>query len=231
MENKSKKKYLIGALAVLLVAVCVGGTIAWLNSQSQKTNSFTVGSINNPTTPPGGGEDGDGSISGNLDEPSWVDNSKITPGTSVSKDPYVGLGKGSESAYVFVYIDNNTMSEDGKESADAPYFTLNPGWAATMQTNAAEEIQNAYTGGLFMYSADGTNPTLLPAYADKDSWTSNPVFSTVTTPKAAEASDFADEPKIEVYSYVVVANSPQEALTAAVQWANHPTGPTTNVQP
>ena len=56
MEKNNNKKVLIGALAVLLVAVAVGGTIAWLNAQSKLTNSFTVGNITEPEKDPEGGD-------------------------------------------------------------------------------------------------------------------------------------------------------------------------------
>ena len=234
MEQKSKKKYFIAALAVLLVAVAVGGTIAWLNSASHLTNSFTVGDVNDPTTEPGNpGEPIDpnnpdnpqvDNLDGNLYEPSWVDNSKIMPGNSIAKDPYVGIGDGSESAYVFIYVDNNTMSQNGSEKDDAPYFVLNGNWAAVkdsdgtaLATNAVENSV-AYTSGLFMYSTDETSPVLLEGLVDKDNWTVNPIFSRVTTPKNAEASDFAESPTIDVKSYVIVTNSPAEATEAAIDW-------------
>lgn len=236
MEQKSKKKYFIAALAVLLVAVAVGGTIAWLNSQSGLTNSFTVGDVNNPTTEPGDpgqpidpehpDNPQDENLDGNLYEPNWVDDSKIMPGNSIVKDPYVGIGEGSESAYVFIYVDNNTMSQAGSEKDDAPYFVLNGNWAAvkdsdsTVLANSAVENPSAYTSGLFMYSTDSTNPVLLEGFADKDNWTVNPIFSEVKTPKNAVASDFAENPTIDVKSYVIVTNTPAEATTAAIAWYN-----------
>lgn len=236
MEQKSKKKYFIAALTVLLVAVAVGGTIAWLNSASHLTNSFTVGDINEPTTEPGKPDNpispDNPNLDGNLYEPNWdPDNAEIVPGTDVTKDPYVGIGKGSEDAYVFVYVKNSTMSAEGTEAADAPYFSLGNSWVATQSTVAGQETANTYTSGLFMYSTSSTEATKLTASETQDSWTAEPLFEKVTTPKGAEASDFAEKPTIEVYSYVIVANSADEALQAASAWANHPTGPTTTVEP
>lgn len=235
MQKSNKRKYLIGALAVLLVAVVVGGTVAWLNSQSGLTNSFTVGNVDNPTTEPGDPETPidpdnpdnpeDENLDGNLYEPSWVDDSKIMPGNSIAKDPYVGIGDGSESAYVFIYVENNTMSVTGTEKDDAPYFVLNGNWAVVsnegtpIATSAAENT-NAYTSGLFMYSTDGVDPVLLEGLADKDNWTVNPIFSAVTTPKDAEGSDFAENPTIDVKSYVIVTNTPADATKAAIDWYN-----------
>ena len=42
---KTKKKVLVVALAIALVAVAVGGTLAWFQDSDEVTNVFTVGSI------------------------------------------------------------------------------------------------------------------------------------------------------------------------------------------
>lgn len=220
MEKNNKKKFLIGALAVLLVAVAVGGTIAWLNAQSNLTNSFTVGQIEDPTTDPENPENPlpEGAvIDGNLYEPNWSNNSKLVPGDPVAKDPMVGLGKGSEDAYVFIYVDNNAAKEN--EAATAPYFTLNTGWAAVTGEAAESTAQSgAYTSGLFVYGT-ADNPTLLQANAEKDVWTTDSAFDTVTPPSTINADAFAETPTIEVYSYVVAADSGANALADAKAWA------------
>lgn len=236
MENTKGRKRTLAIIAVVvcLALAAVGGTIAWLNSQSNLTNSFTVGDVNDPTTEPGDPDeplpDDSTKVDGNLYEPNWVDESKILPGTQIAKDPYVGIGKGSEDAYVFVYVKNNTMSDSGSEASDAPYFTLNGNWAVVTDGGSpigdkASENLDAYTNGLFMYSADGINPVLLEGFDDKDNWTVNPLFSAVMTPEDANGADFAENPTIEVYSYVIVVTSPQEAVEAAIAWADDPTGP------
>ena len=40
-----KKKLMVTALAVALVAIAVGGTLAWFNDTDEVTNVFTVGSV------------------------------------------------------------------------------------------------------------------------------------------------------------------------------------------
>ena len=215
MEKNNKKKFLIGALAVLLVAVAVGGTIAWLNAQSKLTNSFTVGNITEPEKDPEGGDLPDDStkVDGNLYEPNWVDGAKLVPGDAVAKDPMVGLGKGSEDAYVFIYVDNNAAKEN--EAATAPYFTLNEGWAAVEAIKSTFN-EDAYIGGLFVYGAANA-PVLVDAEADRDVWT-NSAFSTVTPPSNINADAFDENPTIEVYSYVVAADTAENALADAKAW-------------
>ncbi|MGI6161623.1 MAG: TasA family protein [Christensenellales bacterium] len=84
-----KKKVLITVLAaVLLVALAVGGTLAWLTDTASVTNVFTLGDVK---------------IS--LDEENWVPNSKIVPGAEIAKDPVVTVEANSEECYVFVEID------------------------------------------------------------------------------------------------------------------------------
>ena len=50
--KRNKKPLLIGALAVLLVALVVGGTIAWMTAEDSKVNAFTVGTFNEPGKDP-----------------------------------------------------------------------------------------------------------------------------------------------------------------------------------
>lgn len=44
-QQKNRRNALIAALAVLVVALAVGGTIAWLTANDTLVNQFTVGSI------------------------------------------------------------------------------------------------------------------------------------------------------------------------------------------
>ena len=225
MEKNNNKKFLIGALAVLLVAVAVGGTIAWLNAQSNLTNSFTVGKIENPTTDPKDPDTpitGDENLSGNLYEPNWVDDSKLVPGTPVAKDPMVGVGAGSENAYVFIYVVNKAAAEGQTEADVAPYFTLDANWDVVEGEATATTFEGApedsYTSGLFVYGTEEAPRQLASVDSENDVWTSA-AFNTVTPPSNINADAFAEDPSIEVYSYVVAADSPANALADAKAWA------------
>ena len=137
-QNSGKKRNTAVVIALLLVCVlAIGGTIAYLTSHSQLTNIFTVGEIKpiDPTGPgpgPGGTtipeEDRKpdaGKLNGNLYEPSWKKDSKLMPNLQIDKDPYVGVGGGSEPCAVYVYV-RNTM----KNLHNYIYFTINEGWEA-----------------------------------------------------------------------------------------------------
>lgn len=232
-QKKNRRNAIIAALAVLVVALAVGGTIAWLTSESKLTNSFTVGGINDPDNRPDPNNpdnpsdnplepdsDDKDKLDGNLYESKWVNGSKLIAGDSVDKNPNVGVGKESEDSYVFLYVHNATMKNSGDTALYAPYFELNSNWAATNASAASTADSGAYVGGLFMYSGNGTDPSILAASDTTDSWTGE-AFSTVVTPDATTVEQIADNPTITVYSYVYSAENTtaQDALAAARTWA------------
>lgn len=199
-EHSTNKRNTVAVVALLLVCVlAIGGTIAYLTSNSQLTNIFTVGQIspidpNKPGPGPNGGEiDKDPSkLNGNLYEPSWNPGSKLLPTASIDKNPYVGVGAGSEECDVFVYV-NNTMNH-----GDNIYFTINEGWKPVGGTKPFKGEK--YTGGLFKYEAglDGTTAT-----EGNNVWTNTPLFSTVEVSKDAKAENFKVADKDEVGTIVV----------------------------
>ena len=235
MEKKSKKKYLIGALAVLLVAVAVGGTIAWLTAANKVTNSFTVGEITPPEEKPGeeypdpDPDDPDGNpaqFNGNIYEV-YRDGSEVYPGASVQKMPFIGVGKDSKPAYVFAYV-SNSMMVDGVDAAHMPYFTLNDGWApvsgsATEYTGVGAS-DKTYVSGLFVLgTASGGSiiPNVLTPNGTADVWSSY-IFNTVEVPEVAVASDFASDPQMDVWCYLYAAVDDatyQGAEDAAKAWS------------
>lgn len=213
MVNRKSKKTNRATIVIALVAclLLLGGAIAWLTSTSELANTFTVGTIN-PVDPGGDGPvpgedivDDEKKLNGNLYEPSWVADSKLLPGATIAKDPYVGLGEGSEESYIFVNV-VNTMANN-----DHIYFKLNAGWTAI----AADEVEidgtTYYTGGLFVY--DGT----LTGATSGNVWTTTPVFSNVIVDNKANAADFLDNQdnvgKIDVKSFIHQAKSGDSANT------------------
>lgn len=202
MKTKRSKKGKIAALvtvALLLVAMAVMGTIAWLTAEDEVTNTFTVGMFNkpdiNPENPdpdipkpvdpsdpdnPVSGDDMD--LDGYIVEPSWNINRehKILPGKTFYKDPYVGIGDGSEEAAVYVYISNPFNN-------NSVYFKLNDKWGAV--TDCAESFTSGngtlyYTSGLFKY--DGT---LTKSGNGSNTWTGEPVFNQIIVAEDIDAAD------------------------------------------
>lgn len=85
--KRRKRRVVLVALAACLVVAGIGGTLAWFSAQSSLTNTFKVGNITDPTTKPDKPSENLPSdttkVSGNIYEPSWVDQSAIAPGASV----------------------------------------------------------------------------------------------------------------------------------------------------
>lgn len=188
-HHSANKRNTVAVVAVLLVCIlAIGGTIAYLTSHSELENTFTVGQIS-PIDPEGEGPEGgkipdndkndESKLKGNLYEPSWVKDSKLLPSATIKKDPYVGVGAGSEACEVYVYV-TNTMTNNKHI-----YFTINGGWEAVSGYATSFE-GDKYTGGLFKYTAglDASGVT------GKNVWTSKPLFSNVVVSNDAEAGDF-----------------------------------------
>ena len=106
---KARSKALLLALcAVLLVAVSVLGTMAYLTSKTQViTNTFTVGDINIELT----------------ETKPESKQAKIIPGVDIEKDPKVTVKKDSEACWLFVGV-----KEEGTFVADKVTYSVADGW-------------------------------------------------------------------------------------------------------
>lgn len=234
-EGAKKRTGLVVALVLCVALATAGGVMAWYNSQSQLTNTFSTGNIKPPTTDPDKPTDPIDpqhptdpqvpNLDGNIYEKNWVDNSVITPGSVVPKDPNIGLAPESDDAYVFVYVKNN-LGEGTTFAIDSSK------WApvAGNVTDDANTSDNVYKGGLFMYTNGGSDPALLAA-ADKggnDVWT-GPLFKEVV---AADNAVISSNGTVVVSAYLAAKSNADEAFSAAdakdaaIAWAAYPAGPT-----
>lgn len=238
--RKNKKKVLAGVLAVLLAFVAVGGTIAWLTVSASIDNTFIVGGINPPTDEDDDDknepddkrpddnddikDDENPNLEGNLYE-NFKQNSPAAPGATVTKTPYVVIGPESESAYVFVYVDNKTLTTSNP--AKDACFVLNENWKpvsghVTQSTATADGVV-AYTKGLFAYT--GTSSDAPTAIGGKtvmaNTWTKQ-VFDNVTFPSTIEAEDFAEDPAMTVSCFIYASDNTtaSQATADAITWAN-----------
>lgn len=230
MENKKKKRYGIIAALLLLVLAAGVGTYAWLTATQSLENVFTVGSFGptdkkpDPTDPENpGNENNDGKAY--LFETKWVANSKIVPGATTDKNPNVGIKKGSDDAYVFIYV-KNAMVKEGTAPANTPYFTLNGNWKPV--DGKVTTTDGKYLSGLFMYAKDATNgPAVLTAKdADTDVYTGE-LFSKVVFPSTLESTMVENTPKMTVSAYIFGADQKGDepdaaanALKQAKAWAD-----------
>lgn len=231
-QQKKKRTGLVIALVACLALVGVAGVMAWYSSTSEITNNFVDGGITEPGTDPNKPDKPlrpevtpdpehnghQGQVSGNIVENQWIANSKVTPGSSIPKNPNVGIGKNSDSCYVFVNVKNNFTS--------GAHFTLNNGWKAVDATQYKGQA-NEYTGGLFVYVGNGVavntgDAARLEANPTADSWTGE-VFSKV---KFDANAVLGDSKSIKVSAYLVAASNETEQINiaeiteAAKAWAN-----------
>ena len=212
---KSKKRSILTVcLALALVASAVLGTIAYMTAQDSKTNTFTVGSFNKPTNPDNHSE----TLKSYILEEKWdaATKHKLIPGSSVDKDPKVGIGAGSEDAYIYVYVDNKTLTDANKKLVT---FTLGDGWTAVTGHAVAGDAANTYVSGLFKYNTKLTG----------GNWTKN-VFEKVDVSADANTTDFAANPQMTVYAFIhqatgsTGADLADTANNAAITWSANPAG-------
>ena len=220
MENKKKKRYGIVAALLLLVLAAGVGTYAWLTATQDLENVFTVGSFGptdkkpDPTDPEKPGtEENDGKAY--LFETKWVENSKIVPGATTDKNPNVGIKKGSDDAYVFIYV-KNAMVKDNTAAADTPYFTLNDNWKP-VDGQVTTSAEGKYLSGLFMYAKGATDdkPVALPAKSATEDVYTGELFSKVVFPGSLDGSMVATKPTMKVSAYIFGADQKDGNTSAA----------------
>lgn len=109
-----KKTLTIVMAMVLVAAVAITGTLAYMSTQSGTvTNTFTFGNMS-ITLKESPVDDNGKKVAGDL-----VDKNdyKVIPGAEVDKEPIVTVNAGSENCWVYVGIQNNVLV-DGNEVAD-----------------------------------------------------------------------------------------------------------------
>lgn len=102
---------------ILIVGVCVGGTVAWLiASPAPAVNTFTYGDINIGLTETDTQIDED-------DNPN-TNEYKMMPGEEIIKDPVITVKAESEEMWLFVKLDKSENFDTFME------YTMEAGWAA-----------------------------------------------------------------------------------------------------
>lgn len=239
MDSKQTGRKRTG-LVVALAFCCLlaaGGVYAWFSATTSKTNTFTQGGgITEPTekpnpgpTNPDGGGDGDTNNKfdkpeGNIIETEWVEKTGITPDSIVAKNPNIGIGKKSKSAYVFVEVEN------ALDPANA-YFVLGDKWApvdglvtqygldkdATIPT---QKHDRCYTGGLFVYVGTNTSGTIANDMAMLTGKTDVSVYTGEVFNKVYTNKDFkfgGSNNTITVKAYLAAASTTEDMGTAEVK--------------
>lgn len=141
---KSKKKVLVTVLcAVMLVVGSVLGTMAYLTSQSEVNNTFTVGAVN-ITLDETAVDDNGVALQGEARR--TANTYKLMPGHEYIKDPIVHVTPGSELSWIFVKVDNGIAAiEDLTTIHDQ--MLANSNWAVIDATNHIYAYKEAVAGG------------------------------------------------------------------------------------
>lgn len=235
MENKKKKRYGIVAALLLLVLAAGIGTYAWLSATQTKVNEFTVGSIDKPEVKPDpdhpdkpGTDPTNPSVDGYLFETNWTNKSKMIPDTDINKNPNVGIGKDSDSSYVFIYVKNAIVKTDATDAlAKTPYFELNANWKPVAADQVTTNADGKYVSGLFMYTAGNTEtpaklaPTPKTETAEAKAAYTGELFSIVHIPAAMNSTDVVTDPAMKVSCYIFGADQDgaDNAIAQAKEWA------------
>ena len=127
---KTKSKALLLALcAVLLVAASVLGTLAYLTSQDQVTNTFSVGSVSmtldEKDVKPDGTNDTENEDNDTLNTLGRVQANEyhLLPGHKYIKDPIIHIAENSESCWVFVKVENGIDTYEAETTTGENAYT------------------------------------------------------------------------------------------------------------
>ena len=158
---KTKSKALLLALcAVLLVAASVLGTLAYLTSQDQVTNTFSVGSV--AITLDEKDVDNDSNTEDNVTVEGVIRDKangyNLLPGHQYDKDPIIRVDSKSEDCYLFVIVKNEIAAIESDAEGDKTV-------AVQMAEKGWNKVGTTENGILYVYGAV-TDPTAVSADAD-----------------------------------------------------------------
>lgn len=201
---KKSKVLILSLCAVLLVAVSVLGTLAYLTSRDSVVNTFTVGKVNieldeakvNPDGTPVEGAD-------RVKE----NNYHLIPGMTYTKDPTLTVKANSEDSYVRMLVTINCMKElDAVFAPDGADLTAifngydASNWIYETETRDTEKNTITYE---FRYKE-----VVVKSTADTKL---DPLFDSITVPGAFNGEDMES---IEGLNITVVGHAIQAATFA-----------------
>ena len=122
-----KKKLMTVLALVLVIAMSVAGTYAYLTSQAEVKNTFTVGKV--AITMDEAAVDEYGVADNRV--PRVTENSyKLMPGHTYVKDPTVVVTGGSENCWLFVKVENGVAAYEKAGDTTIAKQIENNGWTA-----------------------------------------------------------------------------------------------------
>lgn len=128
--KKAKKVLLLALCAVLLVGATIAGTVAYLTSTTTEVkNTFTAGNVTITL------DEAPVDLYGEVvtGDRRTVNEYKLIPGHTYTKDPVVHIKGGSEACYLFVKVTNELAGAEGNKKIHDQI--LANGWVVVDEAN------------------------------------------------------------------------------------------------
>ena len=193
------KKTLTVLLAlVLVIAMSVAGTMAYLTSKDEVVNTFTVGKVAITLDEADVDEYGAAvTPAARVDENTY----KLIPGHSYTKDPTIHVTAGSEDCYLFVKVVNGIKDyEAAGNTTIADQMEAN-GWKVVNATNGTYVY--AKTTGAKDVVAAGSNVPVFANFTIADNaniTASGSALDVVVTAYAVQAEGFAEKTPAQIWT-------------------------------
>jgi len=181
-----KNKVLLSVLALVLVAaISVAGTVAYLTSKTEEVvNTFTVGEVKIDLKEKKVAEDGSVPSGTTADKYTETKQSyKVYPGGVYNKAPAVLVDASSEKCYVFVKVDNGMAALEGGDNTIADQMEVNH-WVLKDSAN-----------GIWQYDGIANPGDVLP------------LFETFTVRTDWDGQGITDNSKITILAAAVQADN------------------------
>ena len=146
--KKARKVIVLVLCAILLMAISVVGTLAYLTSQATVQNTFTAGNVTITMVESTVDEYGN-KTSGTTTSNSY----KLIPGHTYTKDPTITVGANSEACWVFVKIDNG-LEDAAHITMEANWVSLGDGYWAYPNKLTASQTATPFKTFTFDQQAD-----------------------------------------------------------------------------
>lgn len=206
MKMKARNKILLLALCMAaLIAVSVIGTMAYLTSTAEVTNTFTVGNVNITMTEAKVDEYGKAVENA---ERVTANTYKLIPGHEYKKDPTVYITAGSENCYIFVKVENGISDIEASGDTTIAAQLTAKGWKAVGGTTGVYVYAGTEEGATKKDLAAGSNAVVFDSFkiADTADIASKADSTIKITAYAIQADGFADKTPAEIWAATGFSN-------------------------
>lgn len=122
--TKTRKILVLAVSMMLIVAISIGATYAYLTSTASVVNTFTVGKVEIDLDEAKTDING---VAANMEDRVKANKYKLMPGHSYTKDPTVTVKAGSEASWVFIKVVNEISEIEDAANTIAAQIEKN-GW-------------------------------------------------------------------------------------------------------